>query len=168
MRKLSIDDVVVVPVLGVGRVDRREKLDIGGQMIDVYHIDLEDEGTYWVPVDRVDSEGVREPLPANRVDEIWDAIESTTAPKKRATWNRRQRRYQEMVMSNEPLEIAKLLGELASVRQQKKAKKQVLSFQERRMFERAKTLIVQEVAASTGRDRDAIATNLEKIIEAAA
>ena len=105
-------------------------IDVGGGPIEVFRIDLgPDDGVLWVPVGRLSVEGIRLPADEDHVEEAWELIPVQEAPKKRTNWNRRHRRYQEMLMSNQPKQLAELIGELVAVREAKREKRQTLSFQ---------------------------------------
>lgn len=141
-------DLVVVPGAGVGRIEAIEKMDLGDDAAEMYRIMVEaTEMRLWIPVHRAAVDGVRAPFEASKIDQLLGIIEATEAPEKRATWNRRQRRYQELLMSNDPLQLAELLGELASVRQRK-----ALSFGERKLFDRAWDLMQVELTACAADD----------------
>jgi CarD family transcriptional regulator len=147
--KLSVGDTVVVPTMGVGVVDAKERVDVGDVSINAYRIDLgEDEGTFWIPVDQLGSHGLREPISKDQLARLWASMLEQEAPAKRANWNRRRKRYQEMLASNEALQLAALVGELSAVAAVKKTKKQTLSFGERQLLDKAQSLLAQEVAAA--------------------
>ena len=93
---------------------------------------------------------------------LWEALESQEAPDVRANWNRRRIRYTEMLSSNEPLQLAALVGELAAVQAQKRDKNQALSFGERQLLDQAQGLLVAEVAACTSRAPDEVQRELEQ------
>jgi len=147
--ELSIGDTVVVPALGVGIVDANETVDVGEHSVKAYRIHLgEDAGNVWIPEGQMGVHGLREPVAEEHLERVWDSMTSQKAPKKRANWNRRRKRYDEMLASGEPRKVAALVGELAAVRNQKRTKKQTLSFGERLLLEKAQKLLAQEVAAT--------------------
>ena len=139
-------EVVVAPGCGVGIIEDVEGVEMGAELIEMYRIIIESIGVrMWVPTSRAVGDGIRRPIEATAIDEVFAMIRDTVAPKDRKNWNRRQRRYRELLMSNDPLQIAELLGELASVAQTK-----TLSFGERQMFERARGLLEDEFRAVCG------------------
>ena len=154
---------VVVPGCGVGEIMAIETMDLGEGDQAMVRIALgeREDGRMWVPVDRLVAEGIRSVMPKDRVKETWKAIEETVAPKKRDNWNRRQRRYNEQLMSNEPKQMGELLGELASVRREKP-----LSFGERRLFEKVEALLIDELAAAMGKEREVVEKKMAKLIGA--
>jgi CarD family transcriptional regulator len=137
--RFAIGDHIVAPGCGVGTVAAIVELDVGAP-VEAYKLEgLHTEVVMWVPVDRAADEGVRAPVKPERVDKLLRIIKETTAPAKRATWNRRQRRYREEIATNEPERLAAVLGELADVRQNKP-----LSFGERRLFDQVHSLLANE------------------------
>ncbi|MCA9567547.1 MAG: hypothetical protein KC656_06880 [Myxococcales bacterium] len=132
--------MVVVPGCGVGQIEDIEVVQMDDITVSMYRIVVEGDVRIWVPTATARLQGIRRPVAEERVQALLDAVRDTTAPTERATWNRRQRRYTEQLMSNDPLQLAELLGELASVRSRK-----ALSFGERRLFDRAVTLLGGEL-----------------------
>jgi|AACY02.10.fsa_nt_gi Transcriptional regulators, similar to M. xanthus CarD len=161
--ELSIGDMVVVPSLGVGVVEERGALSLGDDEVPAWRIDLgSDGGTYWLPEHRVGKEGLRAPVDEERVERLWTALTSEKAPQKRDHWNRRRRRYDEMLATNEPLQLAKLVGELLAVQRKKRENRQVLSFSERRLLEKVRQMFTAEVSATTGQSEEEVAAELER------
>lgn len=165
--QVRVGDNVVVPGCGVGLVEAVESMDLSGTGNEeqLYRISFEnsDERRMWVPVDRVAEQNLRPVMSAELVEQTWEVIRSQEAPDARATWNRRQRRYSEMLMSNSPRSLAELLGELAAVRSEKP-----LSFTEKRMFRQVWDLLVGEITASTGEEREVIEARMEEVVPPAA
>lgn len=142
-------DLVVVPGCGVGEIDAVEMMDVGEGSVELFRIHLGgDDARIWVPVHRMAEERIRPILDASQVDDIWTVIESQEAPEKRANWNRRKRRYDATLVENDPRALAAVLGELAAVQVGKS-----LSFHERRLFERLREMIIDEIAAARGKAR---------------
>lgn len=155
--ELAIGDTVVVPTMGVGVVDAREEVDLGEVKVPAFRIDLgEEEGTFWIPVAQLGAQGLREPVGADELARLWAEMLEQEAPKQRANWNRRRKRYHDMLASNEPLQLAALVGELSAVAAVKRTKKQTLSFGERQLLEKAQNLLAQEMAASRDCDIDEV------------
>jgi RNA polymerase-interacting CarD/CdnL/TRCF family regulator len=165
--QVRVGDSVVVPGCGVGLVEAVESMDLAGtgNPEQLYRIVFEDtdQRRMWVPVDRVAEQNLRPVMTAALVEQTWEVIKTQEAPDSRATWNRRQRRYSEMLMSNSPRSLAELLGELAAVRSEKP-----LSFTEKRMFRQVWDLLVGEITASTGEERSVIEARMEKVVPTAA
>ncbi len=158
----GVEDLVVVPGCGVGRVEAVEQMDVDGEEVELYRIDLGGaSGRMWVPTHLVSAQGVRPVMSSDHAAKAWEVIEAQSAPEQRQNWNRRQRRYNEKLMSNEPIEMAELLGELAAVRNKKE-----LSFGERKIFERVRELLVAEIAAATEEPRAKVEQRMTQVLAA--
>ncbi len=150
-------DNVVVPGCGVGHIASTETMEMDGVVIALYRIELGDNaGMMWVPTDRVEEKGLRPVMSEAQVDMAWEVISQQEVPDTRDPWNRRQRRYTEMIMSNSPRSMAEVLGELAAVRRTKS-----LSFTEKKMFLQVWELVVGEMAAALGVTRSVIVERMK-------
>ena len=107
--------MVVVPGCGVGQIEDIEVVQMDDMTVSMYRIVVEGDVRIWVPTATARLQGIRRPVAEERVQALLDAVRDTTAPTERATWNRRQRRYTEQLMSNDPLQLAELLGEPLAV-----------------------------------------------------
>lgn len=153
-------DVVVVPGVGVGNLEGIETMTLDGEEVELARISCGDTiQAMYVPPDSLGAEGIREPMKKSRVNRVLELVEGTTAPKKRATWNRRRRRYQQTLIENEPEGLAAMLGELGDVRTRK-----TLSFHERRIFERVYNLLRDEIAAALGCTADTADQRLQSAL----
>ena len=150
--ELEIGDTVVVPVMGVGIVDANEEVDVGDGTVTAFRIDMgEDEGTFWIPEAQLGSQGLRAPIAEEHLALLWSTLSEQVAPEKRENWNRRRKRYDDMLASNEPLQLAALIGELMAVQADKRTRNQALSFGERQLLDKTQDLLAAEVAVTTGR-----------------
>jgi len=157
----TVGEKVVVPVCGVGEIADIKTLDIEDHSVDMIEIDLRlrDDGTrIWIPVDRIEEEGLRPVMTPQTARKALDTISQQTVSKRRQHWNQRKRRYTEMLTSNQPGEMARLLGELAAVQ-----KKKPLSFNEKKMFSKVWRLLVAEMAVVQGTSRESISETIQDI-----
>ncbi len=154
----SVGDHVVVPGCGVGLLEAREQMDMEGVgKLDAYRVNLGDKaGTTWIPVMMATPDRLRPVMSPESVPATWEVLDAQVAPEKRATWNRRQRRYNELISSGAPADLAALVGELASVQATKP-----LSFGELRILEKARKLLVEEIAIALGEEVEAIEARLD-------
>ena len=79
-------------------------------------------------------------------------------PADKQTWNRRYREYMNKIKTGDPLEVAAVLRELARLKNEK-----TLSFGERKMYDQAHSLIVQELAVAKDVDEQVIKDEIEAI-----
>lgn len=151
----------MVPACGIGTVLGVETMTVEGVSAQLYRIGLPDGSSSWVPIDRLEAQGLRPVMDAETAAATLLVVTQEEAPEKRITWNRRQRRYREMLVSNEPKAIGSLVGELGAVLRVKER----LSFGERRMFEQAKELLAAELALALGLSADAAMARLESALQ---
>jgi CarD family transcriptional regulator len=74
-------------------------------------------------------------------------------------WNRRYRRYVEKIKTGSLLEIAQVLRDLHLTKSDKQ-----LSYGERRVFETARELLVQELAVAQATTEDEVAARVDALL----
>jgi len=159
-------EAVVVPGLGVGTLTHVEDVPLDTTSERAYRIEFgEGKGRIWVPVERAGEIGLRGIMEEDVAEKAFEVVSSQKAPKKRAHWNRRRRRYEDLLSSNKPREVAALVGELAAVR---RVKKGPLSFGERRLLEKAIDLFVAEVSVALGVAKATVEKRLDNAMSSAA
>lgn len=157
----NIGDKAVVPALGVGIIKEIEALDMAGTQCEVFVIKILDNGlTYKVPVNNTAAVGIRELIPVDAVERVYDVLRDRESPTDKQTWNRRYREYMNKIKTGDPLEVAAVLRDLALLKGEK-----ALSFGERKMYDQAHALIVQEVAVTRDVDEKIIHQEIDKIFE---
>jgi CarD family transcriptional regulator len=128
----------------------------------MYVIKILDNGmTFKVPTENTGASGIREVIPVDAVERIYDVLRDRSQPADKQTWNRRYREYTNKISTCDPLEVAAVLRDLARLRSEKP-----LSFGERKMFDRAHTLIVQEIAVARDVDEDVVKKEIDDIFKA--
>lgn len=151
-----------VPNHGVGIVKEIQSIDMGGQTYKMYVIKILDNGlTYSVPVDAIGANGIREVIPPDAVEKVYEVLRDKDTPADKQTWNRRYREYMNKIKTGDPLEVAAVLRELARLKAEK-----TLSFGERKMYDQAHGLIVQELAVARDVDEQVIRDEIEAIFAA--
>lgn len=159
--QFAIGDKAVVPALGVGIVKEIVDLEMGDATYQVYVIKILDNGlTYKVPVNNTGANGIREVVPFEAVEKIYEVLRDRKTPADKQTWNRRYREYMNKIKTGDPLEVAAVLRDLARLKAEK-----TLSFGERKMYDQAHSLIVQEVAVAKDVDEQVIKDEIEEIFK---
>lgn len=159
MATFSVGEKAVVPVCGVGVVRDIEKVTIEGVEYKFYVLKILENGMiYKVAVNRAQAEGMRKIIPKESVDKVYTVLKDRSTPADKQTWNRRYREYMAKIKTGDPLEIAGVLRDLALL----KAEKQ-LSFGERKLYDQAHSLIVQELAVAKDIDEGLIKKEIEAI-----
>jgi CarD family transcriptional regulator len=161
--KFKVGDAVVVPGCGVGILSAIEQMAVGGlPPLDVYRIELNgEEGTTWIPVNAANPDRLRPVMDSERVEPTWEALTSQEVPDKLPNWNRRQRRYNEHLLSGDPGDLALVAGELSLVQARKP-----LSYGERRLYDKARRLLVEEIAAVTRQGVEAVEARFDATLAA--
>jgi len=155
----TIGDKAVYPAHGVGIIKDIENLEMEGQVYRTYVLKILDNGmTIKVPVDNADAIGLRDIIPEDAVDKVYEVLRDRDAPADKQTWNRRYREYMNKIKTGDPLEVAAVLRDLALLKVEK-----TLSFGERKMYDQAHSLIVQELAVARDVDEQEIKTEIESI-----
>jgi CarD family transcriptional regulator len=155
----EIGDKAVYPAHGVGVIKDVERMEHDGQVYECYVLKILDNGmTISVPVQMADANGMRQIIPKAAVEKIYEVLRDRKKPADKQTWNRRYREYMNKIKTGDPLEVAAVLRDLALLKKEK-----TLSFGERKMYDQAHSLIVQEVAVAKDVDESKIKKELEKI-----
>ena len=143
----NINDVAVYPGKGVGRISEITDKQVDDKVYTVYVLQFpadakdysEITSTLEVPLNRATSQKMRSVMPSTKVEEVYHILRDREVPPNTQTWNRRYREYLAKIATGDPEEIAQVLRDLALL----KAKKN-LSFGERKMYDQAHTLIIEE------------------------
>jgi CarD family transcriptional regulator len=155
----EVGDKAYVPNHGVGIVKEIKAVDLDGQTYQMYVIKILDNGlTYSVPLSQIGARGIRAVIPSAAVEKVYDVLRDKETPADKQTWNRRYREYTHKIQTGDPLQVAAVLRELARLKAEK-----TLSFGERKMYDQAHSLIVQELAAARDVDEQVIKDEIEAI-----
>ena len=159
--QFEVGDKAVVPSHGVGRVAKIEEQEIEGDIYRMYVIKILDDAlTYTVPVESAAANGIREVIPLEAVEKVYEVLRDRKTPADKQTWNRRYREYMNKIKTGDPLEVSAVLRDLARLKSEK-----TLSFGERKMYDQAHGLIVQEVAVARNVDEQVIRDELDEIFK---
>jgi CarD family transcriptional regulator len=158
--EFRVGETVVYPARGVADIVAVEDKDIGGRRQSFYVLRVHDtEQKILVPVNNAAQIGLRRPISEAQVREIFRILKVTDVPLDTQTWNRRYRGFVEKLATGSVFAVAEVLRDLSRV----KIIKDGLSFSERQMLERARGLIVKEIAVARAKPEDAIRQQIEAI-----
>lgn len=158
--RFNIGEKAVYPCHGVGTIETIESCEVGGSNQEFYVLKIQSTGAkVMVPTRSAKTVGLRAVITSPEVERIYEILKS---PSKRsnATWNRRFRALNEKLNTGNLVEIAEVLRDLSSLKNDKE-----LSFGEKKMLERARTMIVSEVCAARNSDKIAIESELNVILK---
>ncbi len=161
--QFKVGDKAVYPAHGVGVIKAVEKRDLlgDGTMLEVYVLKILDNGmTIVVPTHNADAIGMRAISSAAHAERVYNILRDRSTPPDNQTWNRRYREYMNKIKTGDPIEVAKVLRDLALMKLEKN-----LSFGEKKMYDQARTLLVQELSVAKGLDEADIEQELEDLFE---
>jgi CarD family transcriptional regulator len=140
----KVGDIVVYPAHGVSEVEAIETREISGSKISFFILKvLDTEMTVMVPVTNVQNVGIRELIDNKGITRVMNILKERSVSVDNQTWNRRYREYMEKIKSGSAFEIAEVLRDLNILKRGKE-----LSFGERKMYDTAKNLLVNEISTS--------------------
>ncbi|XPV75671.1 MAG: CarD family transcriptional regulator [Desulfovibrio sp.] len=148
----SIDELVVYPSQGVGKVERIESQEIGGATAEFYIVRvISNNVTVMVPVSNAINVGLRSVCSVEEGQGILDSLQdrSDFTGYTGQNWNRRYREYSEKLKSGDLNDVAYVLKELFLI-----GKDKDLSFGERRLLEQAMGLVSMELAFALDKDQE--------------
>lgn len=154
----QINQLVVYPSQGVGRVERIESQIIGGVKAEFYIVRiLSNNVTLMVPVKNAVNVGLRPVCSLRTGQTIFESLRdrSEFTGYTGQNWNRRYREYSEKLKSGDLADVAYVLKELFLIGRDKE-----LSFGERRLLEQAMNLVSMELAYAVNRGQEDIKTDI--------
>ncbi|GAB7080435.1 CarD family transcriptional regulator [Megalodesulfovibrio paquesii] len=159
----AVEELVVYPAQGVGRVDRIETKEIGGAAAEFYIVRiLSNNITLMVPVRNAGTVGLRPLCSGDEGAAILESLKdrSTFTGYSGQNWNRRYREYSEKLKSGNLADVAYVLKELLLIGRDKE-----LSFGERRLLEQAMGLLTMELSYALGRDQEELRLHIEDLFQ---
>ena len=157
----DVNELVVYPSQGVGRVERVESQEIGGVKADFYIVRiLSNNVTLMVPVLNAENVGLRSVCSKKDGERIFKSLEdrSEFTGYTGQNWNRRYREYSEKLKSGDLSDVAYVLKELFLIGKDKE-----LSFGERRLLEQAMGLVSLELAYSMEIDQEEVKEGINEM-----
>lgn len=157
--QFKVDDYVVYPTHGVGRIVNEETQNIGDIELRVFVINFEkDKMTLRVPVNRAAAAGLRHISTAEDIAKAFDTLKGR-AKKSRGMWSRRAQEYEAKINSGDLISIAEVVRDLhRNVDQAER------SYSERIIYESALGRLIGELAAARAIDTKAAEDELLQIL----
>ena len=145
----KVGDVAVYPGKGVGKIHEIRTRSIPGldKPIQVYIVNFpsnatceaEISSTLEVPTRGSATKKLRQVMPLEEIENLTSILKVRDIEPSNQTWNRRYREYLSKRATGIPVEIAEVLRDLALLKIKKN-----LSFGERKMYDQAVALIIEE------------------------
>jgi CarD family transcriptional regulator len=157
--QFKIGDKAVYPAHGVGVVRRIESKEIGGGKHDFYVLQILSSGaTLMIPTGATTRAGMRRLISEQEVQSVMNILKSPGRIT-RTTWNRRFREFNDKLSTGSVTDVAEVLRDLCSLRGGKD-----LSFGEKKMLDRARSMIVSEISAACAKDEGAVQLEIEEML----
>ena len=155
----SSGDFVVYPTHGVGKIIGVEKQTIGGDTLELFIIDFEqDRMKLRVPVEKAKISGLRRLSSRDRLKTAMSTLKS--APRvKRTMWSRRAQEYEAKINSGDPVSIAEVVRDLF-----RNSDQQEQSYSERQIYQSALDRLAREFAAVDKVSEEKAAQKLESVL----
>lgn len=159
--QFKVGDRAVYPSRGVAEVVSIEEKDIAGNRQKFYVLKILDtEHKVMVPVANAKNVGLRPPISESEIREIFAILKERTIAFDNQTWNRRYRGFMDKIRTGSVFDVAEVMRDLYRLKAEKS-----LSFGERAMLERARGLIVKEIAVARRKSEDKVRAEIEKIFD---
>ena len=154
-----VDQFVVYPSHGVGKITAIEEQEIAGISIELFVIDFaKDKMTLRVPTAKATSVGMRSLASPDLVSKAMATLRGR-ARVKRAMWSRRAQEYEQKINSGDLIAIAEVVRDL-----HRKDDQREQSYSERQLYEAALERLTREIAAVDRADEDAAQTKIEEVL----
>lgn len=158
-QQFKVGDKAVYPARGVAEIVSIEEKEIAGNKQHFYVLKILDTGvTVMVPVERAKSVGLRPPVSESSVREIYAILKEKRIAIDNQTWNRRHRAFTEKIQTGSIFDVAEVMRDLYRLKAEK-----VLSFSEKDMLERARALVIKEIAVAKKKPEDKVRVEIEKL-----
>src|SRR5882757_6382579 len=153
----KVGDRVVYPHHGAAVIEKKETKVIEGEkreylILKIAHGDM----TLSVPTDKVDEVGMRPPISAEDVDDLFQLLGKKDV-REPTNWSRRFKNHQEKLKSGDVYQVAEVVRNLA-LREATKG----LSAGEKSMLERARGILVSELSFALNVSEEEALSKLEQ------
>ena len=160
-RKLvfKVNELVVYPAHGVGKISQIEEQEIAGAKLELYIVDFEKEKLRLkVPTNRAEQKGMRRLSDKAQIESALKILKGR-ARIKRTMWSRRAQEYDAKINSGDIMAVAEVVRDLYRSERQPEQ-----SYSERQLFEQALDRMAREIAAVKKIDDDQAVKELEEFL----
>jgi len=157
-RKLvfKVNELVVYPAHGVGKISQIEEQEIAGARLELYIVEFEKEKLRLkVPTSRAEQKGMRRLSDKGQIESALKVLKGR-ARIKRTMWSRRAQEYDAKINSGDIMAVAEVVRDLYRSERQPEQ-----SYSERQLFEQALDRMAREIAAVKKIDDDQAVKELE-------
>ena len=156
----DIGDKVIYPNHGLGVIQRIESRTIMGQTCGFYQLRMvSNDTTVLVPVENADNVGLRKAVGNQEVDRLFNLL-SDGKIDTHQNWKGRFKDNSDRMRTGSLFDVVEVLKSLTYL-----ARSKNLSFREKRMLDRAKFLVVSEIAEVTHDGLPLVESRVEQALE---
>jgi CarD family transcriptional regulator len=160
--QLNIGQKVAYPNQGICLVEDIERKKIGNNSIDFYYLRvLSDNSTIFVPTQNAENIGIRPIIGSGQCKLLVESLSENFANVS-PDWKVRSREYNEKLQSGDVFEAADVLKKLTFLSREKK-----LSLREQTLLDKARYLVVSEIAGASLDDEHAAGDKVDKLVKKA-
>jgi len=154
-----VGDKAVYPSHGVGEITAIESNELFGPDATVYVLELLNQSRrILIPTHKAKQVGLREVVTNEVAHEVLESLKDDPPPTKPMPWTKRQRALLEKLSTGSLFDVAEVLRELYHLKGIKD-----LSFGQRRLFDTATQLLIQEVSIALDETPEDIETRVAGI-----
>jgi CarD family transcriptional regulator len=155
----KVNELVVYPAHGVGRISQIEEQEIAGAKLELYIVEFEKEKLRLkVPTGRAEQKGMRRLSDKGQIEAALKVLKGR-ARIKRTMWSRRAQEYDAKINSGDIMAVAEVVRDLYRSERQPEQ-----SYSERQLFEQALDRMAREIAAVKKIDDDQAIKELEDFL----
>lgn len=158
--KFKIGDKAVYPAHGLGVIKSIESKEIFGVRQNFYVFEVIASGaTFMIPTNAPEKSGIRAPISSKDINNVYSILKSPCVPYK-TSWNKKFKFLNDKLRTGSIKEIAEVIRDLNPSSSMKKD----LSFGEKKMFDKAKSLLISEISAVSSKKACDIEEDLKNIL----
>ncbi len=158
--EFEVGEKVIYPNHGIGVVESIQTRPVGDGQVSLYELRiLANDSRVWVPQQNADGVGLRPVIRPSDVRKIFNLLGDGKV-EQLSNWKGRFKENSDKMRTGSLYEVAVVLKGLTYL-----SRKKALSFREKRMLERAKFLLVSEIAEAEAKPRGAIEEKVDKALE---
>jgi len=159
IKEFKIGDKVVYPNHGLGIIEQIEKRTMGGRMEEFLTLRIvANDSTVMVPRSNTTNVGLRRVVTKKEVEEVFDVLKDTKITLY-DDWKGRFQENSDKMRTGSITEVARVFKSLSHLALQKN-----LSYRERRMLDKAKYLIVSEIAEVERLPTDQVEAKIDRAV----
>jgi CarD family transcriptional regulator len=155
----KVNELIVYPAHGVGRVVQIEEQEIAGIKLELYIVDFDKEKLRLkVPTSKSEQKGMRKLADKPLIEHAMKVLKGR-ARIKRTMWSRRAQEYEAKINSGDLIAVAEVVRDLYRSERQPEQ-----SYSERQLFEQALERMAREIAAVKKIDDDMAIKEIEAFL----